>query len=140
MALLTLTPRRSSDVWELLSHLAAQAAGTPHAVVTLDFGDEVLVAGMSPDLAGSVDGALVRAVSADLIDSGIPQIVPNLGPIHGTRRVQSYVAIPVRNPASRVRGSVCVLDVVPRTWDAQVLAELWDVVALGERRLDRSAA
>jgi diguanylate cyclase (GGDEF)-like protein/PAS domain S-box-containing protein len=130
--------------------LAARVTDAPFALVSLTDGERHLV----PGAAGLPESWAAREWPAGC---GICPLAAEEGgelaleDVRRSRRaretraarelgVLSYAAVPLRAPCGTTVGCVCVMDVIPRPWDAEELALLEGVAAGVEAELARRLA
>ena len=127
--------RPPSDRFDRLTRLAAHLLGAPIALLTLvDSDREFFVSsyGLSEASRSSRELPLEESLCPQAVATGKPLIVPDFAarpdladhPATKEFGIRAYAGIPLITPDHWSVGVLCVLDVVPRDWTDDQLANL----------------
>ena len=155
----TLPDVRPDPALDRLTHLAARLTGAPTALVTLlDTGRHVVASAHGASAHGaSAHGPLsdllgqrelprshrVHGLCTAVLASGAPLVLADVradvrfagdeavGRGKGAPDVVAYLGVPLAGEAGHLVGTLSVVDIVPRVWEAETVAALRELAALG---------
>jgi len=128
------------DSFDRIARLAAMALASPRASVTIAGGNSIGPIWTAAPASAGPPSAIERSLGHFVIDSARELIIDDAtaGLPGGISRpsesagLRAWAGFPVREPAGRVVGALCVADFQPRQWtdhDIQVLADLAQVAS-----------
>jgi two-component system sensor kinase FixL len=148
----------NEERFDRLTRLACRLLRVPTALVSLMDADRqfyVSAQGLPEPWAGMREAPLSHSFCRSVVTTGLPLVVDNAAADPRLRNnpavrdlgIVAYLAVPLALPSGTIVGALCVVDGIPRTWDAPEQEALNDLagavmaeIAAGLRHQELEAA